>query len=506
MGLAKQAEASLKSFVQQAWPIIEPGTAYLHNWHIDAICEDLEAVSRFAITRELINIPPRYMKSTLVAIMWPVWVWTWWPESRWLFTSYSADLSTTHSLSRRRIIEHEWYQRNWGERVQLAHDQNEKTEFANTRQGLMIATSLSGTATGKGGDFLVVDDPHNPKQAESDVERTTAVRDFKRTFSTRLNDKRRGAIVVVMQRLHAGDISAEALSQGYHHLCLPAEAETRSVVTMASGRQIVREEGSLLWPEREGPAEIKQAKRAMGSYAYAGQYQQRPAPAGGGKFQAGWFRYFEDEGEFYVLHDPDGDKRVLKSETWRFITADLALSTKEGASWTVIATWVVTQQADCMLVNIHRARMESPEVEVALGNAYTRWDPSFVGVEKAHFGVAVCQKFMRKGLPLKELVADKDKVTRSLSASVDMENGKFYFLAGAPWLSDYETELLWFPNGEYDDQVDVTSYAAIVLAQMGGFGKGDILRGRTRQTVQIDLPQVERPRMSRPRQWHEVSG
>ncbi len=228
--LRLQAETSLRSFVEQAWPILEPETRYLSNWHIDFICEYLEAVTAGEITRLVINLPPRYMKSLLVSVLWPTWEWLRAPETRWLFASYSDSLSTQHSLDRRVILQSPWYRDRWGDRFHLTSDQNEKTEYRNDRRGVMTATSVGGTATGKGGNRIVVDDPHNPVQAESDRQRQQALDFFLMTPSTRLDDKRNGAIIVIMQRLHTRDLTSVCLDHGYTSLILPAEAEYATTV------------------------------------------------------------------------------------------------------------------------------------------------------------------------------------------------------------------------------------------------------------------------------------
>ena len=154
----------------------------------------------------------------------------------------------------------------------------------------MIATSIAGSTTGKGCSRIVVDDPHNPTQAESDAQREAALAYFSRTLSTRLDNKNDDAIVVVMQRLHERDLAALCLDLGFTLVCLPAEAEipTRFVFPR-SPRVYNRLPGDVLWPEREGPAVLAKQKVLLGSAAYAGQYQQRPAPAGGAIFQRDWF-------------------------------------------------------------------------------------------------------------------------------------------------------------------------------------------------------------------------
>jgi len=198
--LKTKAEQHLHDFVKQAWPIIEPGTEYLDNWHIVLICEYLMAVSLGIIKRLWINIPPRYMKSILVSILWPCWEWAALnPSQSWVFASYGYDLSTAHSRKRRDIIESQWYQNRWPFR--LRSDQNTQEDFANTLGGLMFATSIGGRVTGMGGNRLCIDDPTDPRRALSEVERERANEWYYDTFQSRLNDKINGTVVGIQQRL-----------------------------------------------------------------------------------------------------------------------------------------------------------------------------------------------------------------------------------------------------------------------------------------------------------------
>ena len=223
---SEMARRSLREFVRQAWHVVEPATPYIPGWHLDAICDHLEAVSRREIRNLLINMPPRHMKSLAVSVFWPCWEWATWPERKWLFSSYAASLSIRDSLKCRRLIESPWYQANWGDRFQLTGDQNAKQRFENNKSGYRLATSVGGTATGEGGDRIVVDDPHNVNEAESDLVRRGVIDWWDQVMSTRLNDPKTGAKVIVMQRVHEADLAGHVLAQGgYEHLCLPAEYE-----------------------------------------------------------------------------------------------------------------------------------------------------------------------------------------------------------------------------------------------------------------------------------------
>ena len=249
----ERAERSLSEFIQQSWPIIEPGTTYIPNWHIDLICEYLHAVRDGEIKRLVINIPPRHMKSINVTVCFPCWAWTQAPEKRFIKVSYSDSLSRKHNVLSRDIIQSPWYTENWGDIVKLKDDVNRQNEFKNTHQGMMFSTSVGGALTGEGGDIIIVDDPQNPAQANSETERQNTIDFFKNTLQTRLNDPKNGAIIIVMQRLHEMDLTGYVLAEnlGYEHLCLPAEAEKKTIITFPkSGKQLIREEGDILNPQR----------------------------------------------------------------------------------------------------------------------------------------------------------------------------------------------------------------------------------------------------------------
>jgi hypothetical protein len=272
-------------FVRQAWPVLEPKTPYQENWHHELLAEALEAVAARELLKLILNLPPRSGKSLLVSVFFPCWLWLRAPWERLLFASYSAVLSTKHSVDRRTLLQSPWYAGNWGGIVSLAEDSNLKTEFSNRSRGHMIATSVGASATGRGGSS-----PVNPEQANSDVERNRALRWFDETFSTRLDDKKAGRQIIVEQRTHANDLTGHLLAEGgWHHISLPAIAERKTIIVFPSShKQHVREEGDILWPEREGPAELAAAKVRLGSYGLAAQYQQSPTAREGNLLKLDW--------------------------------------------------------------------------------------------------------------------------------------------------------------------------------------------------------------------------
>jgi hypothetical protein len=319
---AERARRSLGSFVREAWPILEPGTELVSNCHIDAICEHLEAITRGELGRLIINIPPRHMKSLAVTVFWPCWEWLSRPETRLalcllrpdaldprLAQVPAADLhprlrGPVRSRTERSLIERVGYRGLVGllaemrgeEPWALTGDQSTKQRFENSRTGYRIATSVDGVATGEGGDRVVCDDPHKAGEAQSDVTRESVLSWWDQTMSTRLNQPRSGAMVIVMQRLHERDLTGHPVERGgYAHLCLPAEFEPSHPLVWPDDPRVV--EGELLWPERIHGESLGQIKLSLGSYGSAGHLQQRPAPDEGGILKRAWWRWWDAKHE-----------------------------------------------------------------------------------------------------------------------------------------------------------------------------------------------------------------
>lgn len=280
-------------------------------------------------------------------------------------------------------------------------------------------------------------------------------------MSSRLNNPKTGAKVIVMQRVHQSDLSGHVLDQGgYVHLRLPAEYESDSKCFTAIGWEDPRtEEGELLWPERFTEEALSGIKRSLGSIGYAGQYLQRPSPAGGSQFKRQWFRCFTHEEDHYILETPDGVTRFLKSQCHLFITIDLAISLKQSADYTVLAVWAITPDRDLLLIDCLHEHLDNPEQQKQITLFFYRYHPEFIKIESVAYQLALIQVLRRQGLPIREYKPVKDKVSRASSASVYYEGGKVYHPKSAVWLAEWEEELLLFPNAAHDDRVDTTSMA-----------------------------------------------
>ena len=325
-------EDSLYTFLQYSWRYVDP-SPFQPGWVLEAICEHLEAVVDGDIRRLIINIPPRCGKSTITSVCFPAWVWaqrydspTSGPSVPLLHASYAMNLALRDSVKCRRLIESPFYQRMWGERFQLVGDQNTKGRFANTAKGERLITAVEAKVTGEGGNIIVLDDPNAANEVLSAATIETTKEWWDGTMSTRLNDIKSGAFVIIQQRLAEEDLTGHILAtdHGFTHLCLPMEyewqrhsvsgigwedprgldAEGDPLVVVGDGGvrlprdaaarvELDRREGTLLWPARFGKADVDDLARRLGPWKAAGQLQQRPEPKGGGIIKTEWWQPYD---------------------------------------------------------------------------------------------------------------------------------------------------------------------------------------------------------------------
>ena len=466
------ARRYLGEFVRQAWLVIEPSTPLVPGWHIDAIIAHLEAVSRGQIRNLLINVPPRHMKSLLVSVFWPAWEWIRWPERRWLYSSYAASLSIRDSVKCRRLIESAWYQSKWGDRFALTSDQNTKGRFDNNRSGYRLATSVGGAATGEGGDRIICDDPHNVQEAESDSVRKGTIDWWDVVMSTRVNDPKTAAKVVVMQRCHEQDLSGHLSEQGgWDHLCLPAEYEGSGKMTSIGWSDPRSEYGELLWQERFGRPEIDSLKVSMGSYAAAGQLQQRPSPAEGGLLKRHWFRFWQFPGANLppiVFRLPDGTQQSIEPVAFPFHDEviqswDCSFKDLNTSDFVVGQVWTRSGSAFLLLHQV-RAKMDCPATVRAVRQMSNRFPMTLAKlIEDKANGSAVVQILAHEIVGILPVTPEGGKVARASAVSPLIEAGNVYLPHPhiATWVNDFIEECAAFPNGRHDDQVDAMTQALL---------------------------------------------
>jgi len=466
-----QAEQHLYSFARQAWAILNPGTPFMRNWHIRLICEYLMLVTRGLCTRLILNMPPRYMKSFLVSVMWPAWEWTQDPSTRSLFISYSGALSKLHSNYRRKLISSDWYRERWGHKVVLAPDHNRLADFMNSYGGIMYSTSIEGTATGMGGNRIIIDDPTNPKEAISDAKREFANSWFHDTAISRLDDKINGAIVLMQQRLHPfdmtgylTDLSAPELDgyvlekNGWTLLRIPLIAESDAEIVFPITKKVYQiREGDLLWPEREGPDQIQEYKRDP--VVFSSQFQQRPTTGRGTVFQEEWFN-----GQYY-------DRIPVNPDAW-ILSLDTTYKDSAGSDFVCLGVWA-WKGPNMYLDHLVRERLSFTaclnvirEVLAAYPNISSKL------IEESANGAGIIDVLHTEIGGLIPIRPSGSKLSRAQAVTPFFQS-KNVFIKMAHWTHDYVREMILFDGStstkhKKDDQVDMTTMAVEYMQRTFG--------------------------------------
>lgn len=436
-----------RAFLHKVFRTLAPGQRYFRNWHIDAIAWQLERVRRGECTRLIINMPPRSLKSIAASVAFPAFVLGHDPSRRIICVSYSGDLAKKHSNDFRAVLNSRWYRSTFpGTRV--GPFKNSETEIELTERGFRLATSVGGTLTGRGGDIIVIDDPLKPDDALSDVKRSGANLWFTNTLLSRLDDKRTGAIVIVMQRVHVDDLTGFLLDQSaeWEVLSFPAIADADEIIPTWDGHTYPRNAGEVLSLEREPLHILNGLKLHLGSDAFSAQYQQQPAPPGGAMVKRRWVKRYKE------LPPPSEQLFVLQS--W-----DTASKGGPENDWSACTTWVLARGKRWYLVDVWRGRVDYPALKAKVQSHAQAWKAKRVLVEDTGTGIALVQELQGRVSGIIAVKPEGDKVSRMAVASAKFEAGQVFLPEQALWLPDLEGELFAFPGSRHDDQCNSISQA-----------------------------------------------
>ena len=506
---AEEMRRSFREFVKGAWSVVEPGTEYVPGWHIDAICDHLLYVSLGDITDLCINVPPRHSKSTLVAVMWPAWEWTWKPTEQWLFSTYAQDLTVRDSVKCRRLIQSPWYQERYGHVYQLSGDLNQKKRFDNDKNGYRLATSVEGSATGEGGDKIVVDDPHNMKEIMSDVKREAVIDWWRNVMSTRANNPKRVGRVIIAQRGHHLDLCGHVLAHGgWVHLNLPgyfkpanrcktfalrdgwrstpnrrskqygeARAEFKvgdDVPPLKKGDRIFvdprTKENELLNPERFGPDEMAKLAGELTTRGFDAQIQQTPSAEGGNILKTKFWRQWPDPElpritsvvqTYDTAFEEEEDNDFSARTTWGVFEHEEFLD--PSLPWTAMYKG---QKRQCLLLlERMNKRMDYPTLRLEAINSFKLWKPDKILIEKKSSGHSLAQELKKAGMPIARIKVQDSKFVRAHAASLVLERGCVFYVP-RNWANEVIQQCAHFPTGEHDDLVDSVTMALLWLRKM----------------------------------------
>lgn len=457
---------SLEQFVEEAWPLLEPAVPFVSGWHLSLLCEHLEAVTRGELHDVLINVPPGTTKSLTVGVFWPAWEWSWRPWTRWLTSSYDDRLALRDAVRTRRLMQTIWYRNRVTVPWSFVSDQNVKGYYLNDRMGWRIATSVDGANTGEHAHRVVIDDPHNVRKAESDLERESVLMVWREVYPSRRLPG--GARVVVGQRVHEEDVTADWLEREgdvIHHIDLPMEFD----VETATERQAEpcsltgyphdprHEDGALLAPERFPAERIERLKIDLGPYAYSAQYQQRPTPRAGMVLNPAWF----------IDRPADVDLTQCDViQAW-----DLNYSEKDASDWTIGITAAVERNPTLPrmhILDVYAKHLAEERHDTELAAYMLVWRPRLVGIERRAFEkqgatrdlVRALQRQLQGKLAvtIDAVEADTDKLSRAMIIPGRAKAGLISVDRRAEWWTALSAEMSKFPKSAHDDRIDALAH------------------------------------------------
>jgi predicted phage terminase large subunit-like protein len=441
--------SDLYSFIQAVFPVVSPGASFAPNWHIEAIAFALTRVLEGEIKRLIITVPPRSLKSICASVAFPAYILGLDPQRKIICVSYSEGLARKHANDCRALMRSNLYSRLFPN-TRISPVKDTELEFACTLGGSRLATSVGGTLTGRGGNFVIIDDPMKPQDACSEAARENTKQWYSNTLLTRLDDKTKDAIVVVMQRLHLDDLVGHLLEQGgWTHLNLPAIAESELRVPLSPVRHHLRRPGELLHPAREPRKILDEFKSSMGSLDFAAQYQQEPVAEGGNLIKWDWFRFYDKPPARQL-----GDRIIL---SW-----DTAQSAKELASYSACVV-VQIRGETVWVLDVLRDRLEYPDLRRKVIELHRRWRQATNNysllIENKGSGMSLIQDLTKEHIHAIAVEPEGDKTMRMNAQTARIEAGSVLLPGQAPWLDEFRREIMAFPAGRYSDQVDALSQA-----------------------------------------------
>ena len=419
------------------------------------------------------------MKSMICSIALPAWILRHNPKAQILCVSYNDELAEKFAISCRDVMQSDWY-RELFPMTRLHQSRQAVNDFATTRGGGRIATSVGGTLTGRGADWIIIDDPQKSVDATSETQRAKLNEWYGSTLYSRLNDKANGKIILVMQRLHQDDLTGRLLELGEQFniiklSIIATEDENWMVKNRISGkvRVITRAKGELLHTERENMDVVTSIKNSMGENAFVAQYQQDPCPPEGGIIKESWLHYYtKAQGESI---DPAKYCRI-------FLSWDTANKTGPNNAYSACCVILMTRESNMYkyyLLDVVRGKWEMPDLIRQVEKVYCYWKYEKGGqhlvrllIEDKASGTQLIQMLMAQrdrhgyNFAIEPIKPDTDKTSRLMGASAYIENGTLRFPQEAPWLSDFKKELLGFPNGKYKDQVDALTQCINYVTQL----------------------------------------
>jgi len=456
---AELLRTDFMTFVEAAFSELNPGTEFVDSPHLAILAAALARCESGECRRLMICIKPRSLKSIMASVAFPAWILGRDPTKQIICASYGQDLADKHARDTRKLMASPLYQRVFATRISPLR--NSVSEFETTRHGFRKSTSVEGPMTGRGADIIIIDDPIKPDDAQSETIRKSVNDWYDSVLLSRLNDKQKGVIILVMQRVHQNDLMGHIHErENWEVLRLPAIAEEDEIYhaqTPFGPIEFRRKAGEALDPEREPLDILNQLRQSMSTYTFEAQYQQNPQPVGGAIIKNAWIRYYKPVD-------------IPQQFAWKDQSWDTASKSGELNDYSVCTTWGVLNN-HYYLLDVFRRRLEYPELRRAAKEQYHRYRPRRVLIEDKGSGIQLLQDLRVDGIPIASYSPPPghDKQMRLSNQSALFESGRVLLPDGAPWVEDYVRELTTFPGSKYDDQVDSTTQALDYIAKQSQY-------------------------------------
>ena len=433
--------SSLPAFIEKVFRSVDNSQGYLHSKHIELIADRLERCRKGEIKRLIINMPPRSLKSICASVAFPAWLLGHDPTNRIITTSYSDELASKLARDCRAIMDTKWYKGLFPQ-TRLNPNKRTETEYETTKNGYRLATSIGGALTGRGGNWIIIDDPIKPQDALSEVKRKHTNQWFTNTLYSRLNNKNTDVIIIVMQRVHIDDLcSCVQENEEWEVLNLPAIATKDEEFELSSDKTIVRRAGEVLNPRLESAMTLEIIKANMGSYNFEAQYQQNPIPEEGNILKWKWFEYYDE-----LPYDGE----IIQS--W-----DTAMSDSNLADYSVGITAILKDNC-YYIIDIFRDKLIFPELKRKIVGLYKQFNPNKLIIENKGSGISLIQQLRTEDkVHAIKYEPTMSKIERIMVHSGVLESGRIFLPRGASFLEELEKEVVTFPYGKHDDQIDALS-------------------------------------------------
>lgn len=429
-------------FLRFVFRELQGGREFAEDWHIAAIEHQLHRLREGEARQLIVTIPPRNLKTITITVAWVAWMLGRFPQTRFVCASYAYELAEKHARMCLSILESHWYRKAFPN-FRLA--KRAALDFETYAGGGRLSTSVGGVLTGRGGDWIIIDDPMKADDALSEVMRDKTHEWFQTSVRSRADDER-ARYIVIMQRLHEDDLAGHLLRTGdWEELRLSAIATHDERIPLTRGRFHQRREGCVLSPTRHSKAYLLK-RQADEPYVFAAQYQQDPVGKIGAFVQPEWF----------------GTYAVPPTAGITVLSLDTAVKTTVRSDWSVgiVARYY---QGRFYILDVFRDRVEFGDLETQVVALCNRHGVEHLVIEDASSGQQLLQRLRRNlpsGVPYPIAVkSTDDKIVRFEAQASAIRGGAVVLPQAAPWHADFVSEVTSFPGGRYDDQADA-------LAQM----------------------------------------